>query len=91
MLVTRKIWVSGNVQGVGFRAFAKDIALRLSLSGYAKNHLDGQVEILLMGSIVSIDCAIAQLQIGPVGANVKKLSAFADPEQPQHAQQFMIY
>ena len=42
--------VYGFVQGVGFRYFVKRNALRLGLSGYAKNLPDGSVEVLAEGS-----------------------------------------
>ena len=44
-----KLIASGNVQGVGFRAFAIRIARSLSLVGYAKNLPDGTVEIVAEG------------------------------------------
>lgn len=40
----------GFVQGVGFRYFVKRNALRLGLSGYAKNLPDGSVEVVAEGS-----------------------------------------
>ena len=42
--------VYGFVQGVGFRYFVKRNALRLGLSGYAKNLPDGSVEVVAEGS-----------------------------------------
>lgn len=41
--------VSGHVQGVFFRAHAQEEALKLGLTGYARNLPDGKVEILLQG------------------------------------------
>ena len=38
--------VFGNVQGVGFRYFAKELADKLDLTGYAKNNGNGGVELL---------------------------------------------
>jgi acylphosphatase len=40
---------SGKVQGVFFRAFAKDEAIRLGLKGFARNMADGRVEIVAEG------------------------------------------
>jgi len=50
--------VSGRVQGVFFRASARDEAVRLGLAGYARNLADGRVEVLACGE----DSAIAELE-----------------------------
>lgn len=41
---------SGRVQGVCFRAFARDEARRLGLRGTVRNLPDGRVEVLAEGS-----------------------------------------
>lgn len=40
------IFYSGNVQGVGFRFTAQELAKDLGVSGWVKNLSDGKVEIL---------------------------------------------
>ena len=50
--------VSGKVQGVWFRASAREQAVRLGLRGYAANLDDGRVEVLAIGD----DAAIAALE-----------------------------
>lgn len=42
--------VSGRVQGVFFRASARQQATSLGLTGYAKNLPDGKVEVVACGS-----------------------------------------
>ncbi|MCL5680212.1 MAG: acylphosphatase [Candidatus Marsarchaeota archaeon] len=44
-----KITVHGVVQGVGYRALVRGIALRMDIAGYAKNMPDGSVEVLAIG------------------------------------------
>ena len=39
----------GEVQGVGFRFWAKSIADTLQIRGYVKNLLDGSVEVIAIG------------------------------------------
>lgn len=41
--------VSGRVQGVFFRASARQQAIRLGLTGFAKNLPDGRVEVVACG------------------------------------------
>lgn len=47
---SEKILVNGIVQGVGYRAFVKGIALSLNIKGYAKNMPEGSVEIVAQGT-----------------------------------------
>ena len=48
--VARLVHYSGNVQGVGFRATAVRIAGRFAVTGWARNVLDGRVELLAEGA-----------------------------------------
>lgn len=43
------IFVSGRVQGVGFRWWTRSKALELGLSGFARNLSDGRVEVCAQG------------------------------------------
>ncbi len=44
------IFISGFVQGVGFRQFVKKNALKLGLTGWVKNLSDNRVEAIFSGS-----------------------------------------
>lgn len=44
------VFVSGRVQGVFFRAFAKNEADKLGLKGVARNLADGRVEVVAEGN-----------------------------------------
>ena len=65
--------VSGKVQGVWFRASARDQALALELRGYARNLADGRVEVLAVGGEAAIDRLAAWLRQGPPRARVEDL------------------
>ncbi|MFL6576710.1 MAG: acylphosphatase, partial [Povalibacter sp.] len=45
-IVARRCFVSGRVQGVYYRASARQKAIELGVSGYASNLEDGRVEVL---------------------------------------------
>ncbi|MYL24019.1 acylphosphatase [Vreelandella massiliensis] len=45
-----KAWVTGKVQGVWYRGSTQEQALKLGITGYAKNLPDGRVEVLMCGS-----------------------------------------
>lgn len=62
--------VSGRVQGVFFRATARDEARRLGLSGWVCNTIDGRVELIACGPRTIVDTFIAWLHRGPPMARV---------------------
>jgi acylphosphatase len=65
--------VSGDVQGVGFRAFALDRASGLGLSGWVRNRWDGKVEGEAEGANAAVGMFEAELRRGPVSAQVDEL------------------
>jgi acylphosphatase len=69
--------VSGRVQGVFFRASARDQALALGLRGFARNLPDGRVEVLAAGDEVALDRLAAWLRQGPEMARVDDLERLA--------------
>jgi acylphosphatase len=60
-----RFFVTGRVQGVGFRFFAQAEAERLSLSGYVRNLRDGRVEAYAIGSPEQLAQFRARLEKGP--------------------------
>lgn len=74
-LTCRRFIVKGRVQGVFFRASTRDVALSLSLRGYAKNLADGSVEVLACGNRDAIDRLAEWLCDGPRMATVTNVDA----------------
>ncbi|MEE9356069.1 MAG: acylphosphatase [Methylococcaceae bacterium] len=68
-----EILISGRVQGVFYRASARTKALQLEILGYTENRADGRVKIMASGHPASVQKLIDWCQIGPFGANVKKV------------------
>lgn len=62
--------VTGQVQGVFFRAHTKKQAQKLNLVGYAKNLSDGTVEVIACGDEKNIEILKEWLQHGPDTAEV---------------------
>jgi len=58
------------VQGVGYRYFARRVAQRLGLGGYARNLPDGRVKIYAVGSASKLAELRTELERGPQGASV---------------------
>lgn len=70
MIVARRCYVSGRVQGVFFRATTQRQARELGLSGHALNLPDGRVEVLVRGPVDAVRALVNWLWEGPDGARV---------------------
>ena len=57
----RRVFYSGNVQGVGFRAMVRHIAQGFMLQGFVRNLRMGDVEVLVEGEGGVIDQFLAQI------------------------------
>lgn len=82
MSACRRCLVSGRVQGVWFRASTRDEALRLGLTGYAKNLPDGRVEVLACGPAEALDALGRWLHQGPPLAEVTAVECRPANEPP---------
>lgn len=72
--------VAGDVQGVGFRYFARERALDHGLSGWVRNRWDGKVEGQAQGNVSALELFLADLRRGPVTASVASVGASPLPE-----------
>ncbi|MFQ5780546.1 MAG: acylphosphatase [Nitrospiria bacterium] len=68
--VAAHIFVSGIVQGVGFRYFTQDHASARGLVGTTRNLSDGRVEVEVEGEQGRIEDLIRDLRKGPAGSKV---------------------
>lgn len=66
-----RLIISGDVQGVGFRAWAVGQAQDLLITGWVKNRDDGAVEIVAEGSHVDLKELIKHCYQGPSVAKVQ--------------------
>ena len=69
--IGRRYWISGIVQGVGFRAFAARAARELGVTGWARNLADGRVEVHANGSPQQLSEFEARLRQGPAWADIR--------------------
>ena len=70
MSVIRHVVARGRVQGVGYRAFVEDAALRLGLEGWVRNRRDGTVEAVFSGDDDVVDRIVEACRRGPSAAYV---------------------
>lgn len=75
--------VSGRVQGVFFRASAREQARALDLVGHARNLPDGRVEVLACGDLAALDAFERWLWDGPAAAKVESVTR-EPAESPDH-------
>jgi acylphosphatase len=55
MPVCKRVLYWGKVQGVGFRYTVQSLARSFPVTGYVKNMLDGQVELVAEGDAADVD------------------------------------
>jgi acylphosphatase len=60
-MTSRRVIITGRVQGVGFRWTTKDLARGFDVCGSVRNLPDGSVEILIMGERGEVDAFLKEL------------------------------
>ncbi len=64
------VWVAGDVQGVGYRAYARRRAQMLGLRGFARNLADGSAQVVAEGPRDLLEQLLVELRRGPSLAQV---------------------
>lgn len=67
------IFISGSVQGVGYRYFIKSAARQNGITGWVNNTPDGRVEAVFQGEQPALEAVIEKCRKGPFLAEVKSL------------------
>ncbi len=78
------IFVSGFVQGVGYRHFVRKNAQELGLRGWVRNLPDNRVEALLQGSKEKIEQMIALCRKGPFLAEIENVEVVWEDIKQQY-------
>jgi len=86
----KRFYVSGRVQGVGFRFFAERTASSLGVGGYVKNLFDGRVEVYAIGSAEQMEALRNALQRGPRMAAVDRVDEHDSDILREYANVFSI-
>jgi acylphosphatase len=77
MVIAKRFFVSGRVQGVGFRFYVQDHASVEGVHGYVQNLADGRVEAFVEGEEESVLRLERAIRRGPSGARVDEVIADA--------------
>lgn len=84
------VFISGTVQGVGYRYFVRSNAQKLGLTGWVRNTEDGGVEAVLQGDKDKIEEMIGLCRQGPMLSEVEHIG-FEWEETEEHYSGFEIY
>ncbi len=68
-----RIYITGTVQGIFFRNFAKENAERHNVKGFVRNLEDGRIEIFLEGNSEDVNKMIELCKKGPKHAQIRKV------------------
>jgi len=83
--LTRRLIISGRVQGVGFRWSVHAEAKALGLDGWVRNRRDGTVEALISGAPEAVEALTAWAFQGPLSARVDRV-LFNDEPNPANGE-----
>jgi len=67
------VYVSGEVQGVCFRAYTHDLAREIGVTGWVRNLFDGRVEAVFEGEREKLAEMLNFCRRGPPGADVNEV------------------
>jgi acylphosphatase len=73
-MIARRLTISGQVQGVGFRYALADEARARNLRGWVRNRRDGSVEAVVAGPEGDVEAVIAWARHGPSAAQVTRVA-----------------
>lgn len=84
MSVAYDVRISGRVQGVGYRYYARECARDIGITGYVRNAPDGRVEAVIVGTREACDEMLYALERGPRGGRVDDVSALPLRPAPRY-------
>ena len=83
-----RVFISGRVQGVGYRFSTLNMAQHLGLTGWVRNLPDGRVEAVFEGTPETVEAAIRWCHQGSAAAIVQSVAV--EREQPEGVRDFTI-
>lgn len=68
-----RLYITGTVQGVFFRAFVKENAEKINIKGFVRNLDDGRVEAFLEGNVDDVKKMIEICKKGPKHSQIRDI------------------
>lgn len=78
-LVRAHVFIEGAVQGVSFRAYARDQARKAGVEGWVRNLPDGRVEAVFEGPRGPVQRLVSWCYSGPNRAEVERVEVSWEP------------
>lgn len=72
------VYISGQVQGVGYRMTTTQKAQQAGVNGWVKNLADGRVEAVFEGEADAVKTMVQWCHEGPVSATVDEVEVLAE-------------
>lgn len=88
MKKTIRLYITGTVQGVFFRAFIKENAERYNVKGFIRNLEDGRVEVFLEGNVEDVNKMIEICEKGSKHSQIRNVEI--KPEKFQDLKTFKV-
>ena len=81
-MISRRLLITGRVQGVFYRGWAVETAQTLGVVGWVRNLRTGEVELVATGSADAVDALIERCRQGPSAARVDDIAIEELPVEP---------
>ena len=72
---TKHLFITGRVQGVGFRNYLEHKARQFHITGWVRNRRDGSVEAMIQGTPENVAAMTVRAHRGPPMASVAGVTA----------------
>lgn len=89
-MMAARVFISGFVQGVGFRQFVLRQAQDLRLTGWVKNLQDNRVEAIFCGTKEQIEKMISICEKGPFLSEVKDVDVMWEENPGEAYEKFEV-
>lgn len=86
----KRYFISGTVQGVGYRYFTQHAGAKLGIGGYVRNKADGRVEVFAIGTAQQLTELRTILERGPRLSSVSQVREETAAFDSQYENQFVI-
>jgi acylphosphatase len=88
-MVRRRVYYSGQVQGVGFRYTSRRLARDYAVGGYVRNLPDGRVELVAEGDQAEVD-ALLEVISQRLREHIRDIQLVIEPADSPPLSEFTI-
>ena len=81
-----RLYITGTVQGVFFRAFIKENAEKLNVKGFTRNLEDGRIEVFIEGDSEAVNKMNELCKKGPKHSQIRNVEI-----KPERFQDFKVF